>query len=386
MTTLTAGLGLLVLANLAFAFKAFASALRPAALLQGTNGAKDLPSLSIVVPARNEERQIEACVRTLLAQNHCDFEVIVVDDQSTDETPAILERLARESANLRVVRGGPLPEGWVGKPWALVQGARAAKGAWLLFTDADTFHSHWSASSVQRTAIEKGLDVLSILTQQDLVSLGERALMPSVFLAIFLGTGPIDDVGDPKKASVAIFNGQYILAKRDAYDAIGGHASVKGEIAEDMELARRFKSDGRFRIALSGSAGIAHTRMYRSFAEIWAGFEKNFALGVRGEPLRASVGLLGYACLSPLSPIALAFFIVTRQWPASAILAASMASGIAAAICCVWRMRLPPSLGLWVPVGNAFVLAVLAASMARFASGRGVEWRGRRYDGTFGSG
>ena len=127
---------------------------------------------------------------------------------------------------------------------------------------------------MQRTATGRGLDVLSILTQQDLVSLAERALMPSVFLAIFLGTGPIDDVGDPKKASVAIFNGQYILAKRDAYDAIGGHAAVKGEIAEDMELARRFKSDGRFRIALSGSEGIAHTRMYRSFAEIWAGFEK----------------------------------------------------------------------------------------------------------------
>jgi chlorobactene glucosyltransferase len=383
---LAAGLGLLVLANLAFAFKAFASALRPAALVKGTEGVTDLPSLSIVVPARNEERQIEACVRALLLQDHPDFEVIVVDDQSSDETPAILERLARESAHLKVVRGEPLPEGWVGKPWALVQGASAARGTWLLFTDADTFHSPWSATSVQGAAITRKLDVLSILTQQDLVSLAERVLMPSVFLAIFLGTGPIDDVADPKKPGVALFNGQYILVERTAYDAIGGHASVSGEIAEDMELARRFKRDGRFRIALAGSEDVAHTRMYHSFVEIWRGFGKNFALGVRGEPLRAAVGLLGYACLSPLSPIALAFLVVTRQWPAFSILAASMACGVAAAICCMRRMQLPLGLGLWVPVGNAFVLAVLAASMARFASGRGVEWRGRRYGGTFGSG
>ena len=298
----------------------------------------------------------------------------------------ILERLTLECGHLKVVRGEALPEGWVGKPWALVQGARAARGTWLLFTDADTFHSPRSATSVQRAAIGRKLDVLSILTEQDLVSLAERALMPSVFLAIFLGTGPIDDVGDPKKPDVAIFNGQYILVRRAAYDAIGGHASVSGEIAEDMELARRFKRDGRFRIALAGSEEIAHTRMYHSFGEIWRGFVKNFALGVRGEPLRAAAGLLGYACLSPLSPMALALLVVTRQWPASAMLAASMACGVGAAICCMRRMRLPLRLGLWVPFGNAFVLAVLAASMARFASGRGVEWRGRRYGGTFGSG
>ena len=166
--------------------------------------------------------------------------------------------------------------------------------------------------------------------------------MPSVFLAIFLGTGPIDDVGDPKKArrrdlQRAIHSRPSALRTRQSAVTL----AVTGEIAEDMELARRFKRDGRFRIALAGSEDIAHTRMYRSFGEIWRGFEKNFALGVRGEPLRAAIGLLGYACLSPLSPIALALLIVTRQWPASAILAASMACGVAAAICCMRRMRLP---------------------------------------------
>jgi chlorobactene glucosyltransferase len=231
----------------------------------------------------------------------------------------------------------------------------------------------------------RNLDVLSVLTQQDLESTAERALMPSVFLAILLGTGPVDDVGNPKKPKVALFNGQYILVEREAYDAIGGHASVSGEIAEDIELARRFKRDGRFRIALTGSQDVARTRMYRSFAEIWQGFGKNFALGVRGEPFRAAAGLLLYACLSPISPAALLYLLVARQWPAAAILAVSMTCVVAAAVWSMRRMGLPPWSGLWVPLGNAFVLAVLAASMARFASGRGVEWRGRRYDGSFGS-
>jgi chlorobactene glucosyltransferase len=383
---LAVGLGVLVLANLAFALKAYASALRRAWILTGSAGATDLPSVSIVVPARNEERQLEACVLTLLAQDHADFEVIVVDDQSTDATRSILDRLARNDGRLKIVEGEPLPDGWVGKPWALVQGVRAARGAWLLFTDADTFHRPWSAASVQRAALENDLDVLSVLTSQDLESVAERALMPSVFLAIFLGTGPIDDVADPKKPNVALFNGQYILAKRSAYDAIGGHASVSGEIAEDMELARRFKRDGRFRIALAGSEAIAHTRMYHSLAEIWHGFVKNFALGVRGEPLRAAVGLLAYACLSPFSPALLVYLLVACQWAAAAILGASIACGVAAAAASMGRMRVSPWLALWLPVGNAFVLAVLAASMASFASGRGVEWRGRRYGGSFGSG
>jgi chlorobactene glucosyltransferase len=378
-------LAFLVVTNLAFAGKTLATAMKPAADIVAADEPGDLPSLSIVVPARDEERQIEDCVRRLLAQRHPDFEVIVVDDRSTDATLAILERLALEDARLKIVRGEALPQGWVGKPWALVQGVRAASGAWLLFADADTFLSPVSAATVQRAAIARNVHVLSILTEQELVTVAERALLPSMFLAILLGSGPIEQVGDPKKPGVALFNGQYILAERGAYEAIGGHACVAGEIAEDLELARCFKRDGRFRIALASSHGIARTRMYRSAGEIWRGFVKNLALGVRGEPLRAAGGLALYACLSPISPVAFLYLSVTRQWLAAILLGASIAATMAAAVYAMRRMRLPPWSGLWLPIGNAFALAILAASMARFASGRGVEWRGRRYDGSFGS-
>jgi len=382
---LAIAVAVLVLINLAFAYETVRAAVRPASIVNGTAGTTALPALSIVVPARDEERQIETCVRLLLGQRHDDFEVIVVDDRSSDATPEILAKLASEDARLIVVRGEPLPEGWVGKPWALVQGARRARGSWLLFTDADTFHTPLSAASAQRAATARNLDVLSLITEQEVVTLAERALMPSVFLGILLGTGPVEDVGNPAKPGVALFNGQYILFARHAYDAIGGHACVAGEIAEDLELSRRLKRDGRFRIALCGSRDVASTRMYRSLREVWSGFVKNFALGLRGEPLRAAAGIAGYACLSPVSPVLLAVLAIAHAWNLAAALGAAIALTIAAAVWSMRRMRLPPWSGLWLPVGNAFVVAVVLTSMARFASGRGVEWRGRRYDGSFGS-
>lgn len=376
---MTAFVAFLVAANLLFALRGFVLARRPYDRLAARAVATDLPALSILVPARNEERQIEECVRSLLAQRHNDFEVIVIDDCSDDATPQVLRRLAVEDARLRVISGVPLPDGWVGKPWALTQGVREARGAWLLFTDADTFHYPDGAASVQATAIERGLGVLSVLTDQDLVGLPERALMPSLFLAILGGTGPIGDVGDPSKPDVALFNGQYIMASRAAYEAIGGHAAVRNEIAEDLELARRFKKDGRFRIALTGSDGVAHTRMYRSVREIWLGFTKNFALGLRGRPVWGAIGACALACISPLSQLAFIAALATSRWGDAAALAAAMATVLAVVAYQMRLMRVPASSVAWYPVGTAFTVAVLTVSIALFASGRGVVWRGRRY-------
>lgn len=369
----------LVVVNVLYALASFAAARRPYERVIAHVVSEALPSLSIVVPARNEERQIEACVQSLLAQRYRDFEVIVVDDCSDDDTPTILRRIAAQDSRLRVVDGEPLPVGWVGKPWALVQGAREALGSWLLFTDADTIHSPNGASSAVAAAVERKLDVLSLLTEQDLDTLAERALMPSLFLTILGAIGPIGDVADPRKPRVALFNGQYILALRTAYDAIGGHRAVRSEIAEDLELARLFKRDARFRIALVGSEGIARTRMYRSLSEIWRGFTKNFALGLRGQPLLAAFSVFVLVCLSPLSPLALVWLILSMQWIAAGVLTLSTGLVLAISVQAMRLMKLPAYYAVWYPVGTAFTVAVLAASMTLFASGRGVYWRGRRY-------
>jgi chlorobactene glucosyltransferase len=343
------------------------------------------PALSVVVPARNEERSIERCVRSLLAQSAPDLELIVVDDRSTDATAAILARLAREDARLRVVSGAPLPDGWVGKPWALAQGARVARGSWLLFTDADTWHAPEACASALAFALANGADALSLATYQELGTLAERAVLPAILGMILIASGPMDALNDPAQPERALANGQYLLVSRAAYDGLGGHEALRGELVEDVEFARRIKADGRFRLLLAGGEELVRVRMYRSLREIWDGFTKNMYVGARGD-LRVLAGAA--ALLSGLSivPAVLAVDAMARKRPVragEALLCLVNATAVAAH---GFRYtRLPGRLAWWSPLGYAFCGAVVLNSTLRVLSGHGVEWRGRRYTGRFGA-
>lgn len=372
----------LLVANVAFGIRSLDVILRSRARLEPREPDPTLPALSIIVPARNEADRVERCVRSLLAADYPDFEVIAVDDCSQDATRSILDGIAAEHSRLRVIGGAPLPAGWVGKPWALAQGVDAARGAWLLFTDADTEHEPAGASSAMRYALDNGCDVVSLLCDQETIGLAERTLLPTILFVILLGIGPLDDVNDPRKRDVAIFNGQYVLASRRAYDAVGGHAAVRDEIAEDLELARRFKRDGRFRIALLGANGLVRTRMYRSFAEIWRGFVKNFAVGARGQPVRAAAGVALLACVS-LTPVAAIALFARCAWLGGFALALAAAAIAAIAEAGMRLARFRAGAGLGVHLGLAVTLAIFATSLFCTYVGRGVEWRGRRYGGGF---
>lgn len=343
------------------------------------------PSLSVVVPARNEERSIERCVRSLLAQTADDLEVIVVDDRSEDATPAILQRLTGESPRLRVIAGAPLPEGWVGKPWAMAQGARAARGAWLLFTDADTWHAPAACTSTLAFALANRADALSIATYQELGTLGERAVLPTIMGLILIASGSMEELNDPADPEHALANGQYLLVSRDAYDALGGHEALRGEIVEDVEFARRVKYDGRFRLLIAGGEELVRVRMYRSLREIWNGFTKNMYVGARGD-LGLLAGVAASIALLSVVPAALAADAVARKRPWRAIEALlCLANGIAVQAHGFRNTRLPRRLAWWAPVGYAVCGAIVMNSTFRVLSGRGVEWRGRRYTGRFSS-
>ena len=169
---------LLVLINLAFAFRSQHIAFRSRFALESVPPPKVAPEISIIVPARNEARQIEQCVRSLLAQNYPHVEIIVVDDRSEDDTAAIVARIAGEDPRVRLIAGEILPSGWVGKPWALHQGAQHARGDWLLFTDADTQHEPGATSASLTYARAHNLDVLSVLTEQIMITPAERIFLP----------------------------------------------------------------------------------------------------------------------------------------------------------------------------------------------------------------
>jgi chlorobactene glucosyltransferase len=339
-----------------------------------------LPRVSILVPARDEERSIERCVRSLLAQRWIDFEVIVVDDRSVDATPAILERLAREDSRLRVVRGAELPDGWVGKPWALDQGAKLAKGEWLLFTDADSCHAPEGVATALYYATRMPVDALSIATHQELGTFWERAILPSVLGLILFASGSLGEINDPRSGS-ALANGQYLLVSRDAYDALGGHDALRGEIVEDLEFARRLKADGRFRLLLASGESLASVRMYRSLGEIRRGFTKNAFAGAKGNPASLFGGVAFLLTVSALPPAFAVRALAARRYGEAAEALACTAAIVAAAAWGFGRVRLPRRLAVFAPLGIAAFAAIALESAVLVLSGRGVEWRGRTYLG-----
>jgi len=342
----------------------------------------DATLVSIVVPARDEERSIERCVRSLLAQDVANFEVIVVDDRSTDRTGEILRTIAASDDRLRVIRGEELPEGWVGKPWALTQGARAARGSWLLFTDADSHHEPFATQSVRAFARAADVDAVTLATRQELGSFWEAAVLPAILGIVLFTVGPFDAINDPKNP-VSIANGQYIFISRRAYTALGGHETVRGQIAEDLEFARMLKRDGRYRMILAGGEDLASVRMYHSLGEIWNGFTKNVFVGAEGKPERLLGGIVFLGALS-IGPPLLAINALARRRPLEALEAvAATAATIATATWAVGQTRMPRSLGLFAPLGFAVMAGIVANSALRVLSGRGVSWRGRTYSGRY---
>ena len=230
-----------------------------------------IPELSIIVPARNEEASLGDCLESLTAQTGVAFEIIVVDDGSTDHT----REIAQSFAKVRVLSPGPLPDGWTGKNNAVIAGAKEARAQWLLFTDADTVHLPGSLARALDEAKREGADLLSYSPEQVAVTFAERAVMPVVF-AELAAKYPPQKVREQNSGIVAA-NGQYILVRRAAYDAVGGHAAVATEILEDVALARLFRNKGKHVYFRYGGDAV-RTRMYRNWAQLREGWTKNLAL------------------------------------------------------------------------------------------------------------
>lgn len=232
--------------------------------------AEAAPEVSVIVPARNEEACLADCLGSLVNQQAgVSYEIIVVDDNSSDATRAIAARFP-----VKVISADPLPAGWSGKCNAAWSGAKVARGRWLLFTDADTRHEANSIASGWQEAKKAKAALLSYSPKQEVRGFAERALMPVIFAELAATYRP-QEVSDPNSPTAAA-NGQYLLIRRDAYDAVGGHAAVARAILEDVELAKRVKQAGygmRFRLS-----DVVCTRMYRSFPQMWEGWTKNLAL------------------------------------------------------------------------------------------------------------
>jgi len=348
------------------------------------------PLISVIVPARNEARNIRRCIQALLAQDYPNFEVIAVDDRSTDDTPRILEVLLATHGNaqdrLRVLHSPELPPGWAGKPHALVKGAAAAQGEWLCFIDADTFAAPGLLSATYATASKQSADLFTILTRQELGSFWEKTILPLVFTALSFGF-PANRVNDPRKPD-AIANGQFILIQRLVYEKLGGHGAVRGRIDEDKALAELVKHAG-YRLVVADGHRVASTRMYTALSEIWEGWTKNIYLGLRDRLwlllLGAVVGLLG-ALLLPFWLLGGLFWFATGGGSGAALVVAQSLIVWGYLVVQRWRasqaMGISPLYAFTLPLGALLFTAMMIVSAFNVLSGKGVTWKGRVYSGS----
>jgi cellulose synthase/poly-beta-1,6-N-acetylglucosamine synthase-like glycosyltransferase len=243
--------------------------LRPGSLRIDASGA---PSVSILIPAKDEEAVLERCLRSVLAQDYPNFEVLVIDDRSEDRTAAIATSHAAEDSRLRLLQVKDLPEGWTGKTHALDLGQREATGEWLLFVDADTTMHPACLTVALREAVDHGSDLLSVLPSLETASFWEKAIQPfagACLMVLF----PLSRVNDPKQPEYAFANGQFILIRRTAYDAIGGHAAVRDKFVEDIHLGRLVRNNGLILRAVM-APDVLSVRMYSSFSAIVRGWSR----------------------------------------------------------------------------------------------------------------
>lgn len=338
-----------------------------------------LTRVSIVMPARNEEEEIERAVRSHLSGDYPDLQVVVVDDRSTDRTPAILAALARRDPRLAIVTGTDPPAGWLGKPHALWQGAQVADGELFLFADADVRYDPRALREAVAVMDERGLDLLAFFPRFENRGFWENVLMPYLAVAVFLGLGFLARV---RRCPIAMGAGAGNLVRRRVYDAIGRHAALSDSVVDDVRLAVTVKRAG-FRVAAYRAEDRVVVRMYRGFRGVWNGFTKNVAWVYSG---------FGGALLFALTAALLAVSIA----PAAVLIAAAAGAPIEASdvrlagalfvASIVVRAILAGLLGdpLWPAVTHPIMTAVWAGLLGRSLFHRFIRrrltWRGREFD------
>jgi len=346
----------------------------------------DAPLISVCIPARNEERNIRRSVEAVLRQDYPNFELIVLDDRSTDDTSAILTDIASQDSRLHPISGSDLPEGWAGKPHALFQASASARGEWFCFVDADTFLAPEALSSCYAKAIETDADMFTIMTFQILGSFWEKIVMPLVATALSVGFSP-RKVNDPTTKD-AIANGQFIFIKRSVYDAIGGHESVKNSIVEDKAISEQVKWNGH-RLIVADGTKVAKTRMYTSLSEMWEGWTKNIYLGLSDQPSLMALGIFG-AFLTAVTSIflptwpllGLDWYFNGGEWMSAVVIGESIILWgylIRARVEVANKINISPWYALTTPLGAGIFGAMMFISAWKVLSRTGVTWRGRVY-------
>ena len=354
-----------------------------------TESSGEVPKVSIVVAAKDEEDNIEACVRGLLEQDYPSFELIVVDDRSKDRTPAILQRLAEDAGSqLRLVTVKTLSVGWFGKNNAMREGVARSCGEWLLFTDADCRQtSRKTLSTAMHEALAEEADFLSITPVLETRTVWERIIQPVCSMALMMWFLP--HRVNKRKTKTAYANGAFMLMRRSCYDAIGGHERVRTEVNEDIHMARLAKQMG-LRLWVVENDDLYRTRMYDSPRAAWRGWSRIF-YGCLGSLTRLSAAvflLIVFSILPWVSLIVAGFGRITAETGVAGQWTLAVWAWLAVILLeqfVVWRLyallRAAPGWSLAYMVGALVTLAMLVNAMFKVSGATKTTWRGTSYRG-----
>ena len=333
-----------------------------------------VPKISVLIPARNEEQRIEPCLETLVRSQYPDFEILVLDDHSSDGTAGLVRQRFKGDPRVRLLCGKDLPKGWTGKAWACHQLAQEAKGAFLVFVDADTRFSDNTLSQAVHCALKEKADLLSLWPYLEAKSWSEHLVIPFVHLFILLF---LPHWMGGRSASLGAANGQFLLFRREAYEKIGGHTSVAGHLVEDIALARQLRASGFQVLNRDGTnpghaVALVRCRMYDNFRDLWQGFTKNLYPAFDGR-WGAFVLFQLFQAVVFLGP-----FLLLPFFPRDPILWIEIAIILSLRLAMAHRFRQSWLGAILHPLGQGLVLAIAANSWLQTVRRR-LPWRGRHY-------
>lgn len=343
------------------------------------------PKVSVIVPAHNEALNLRRALDALLAQGYPDFEVIVADDRSADDTAAIAREYAARDARVRVIELHDHPDGWAGKPWVLHKAAEQARGEVLLLLDADVALDPGALAMIVARFLEGGLDLLSLYFRHEGSSAVEEIVHVLLGVVVQL-LYPLKKINEPS-SPVAMANGQCMMVRAEVYREFGAHEDIRGRVQEDLLLARALKRSGRpIETAYGFDAGAA--KWYSTLGAMWTGWTRNIYGLSEGRFDRLLLGLAFVTEVILVPCVALigaaAGLCVAGARPGTVAVLAASAANLVLMMATFWRLlrlsrgrlRCLPLL----PWAGVIFAAMLAAAVFNRVTGRGLVWRGKRYN------
>lgn len=337
-----------------------------------------LPFVSVLIPARNEQDNIQQCVLSLNEQDYPHYEIVVLNDHSTDRTGNILSELQSKLPDLKIINGEELPAGWIGKSFACHQLTQSAKGDWLLYTDADTIHNRNSIRTGVETALKRNADLLSVVPHQITKTFSEKLVIPILhFITFSLLPFYFLEKKGYKKFTIAV--GQYMLFKKSSLEKIGGYESVKNEMVEDVSMGKLIKKNNMQLIVLNGIEMVS-CRMYRNFAQVWEGFSKNIFAGLGFSFITMSLIIITYFIFFILPFFWGVYFWVTQGLSLLSIICLSQIFiNYFIRFTLSFKYKLSFISSILHPLGILTVILITLNSWRLVAFSFGPSWKGRSY-------